>query len=76
MIKLERKLEPKEPKSLRCRIGLHKVMKMQIPVICPETDTQPMFIMRHCERPRCDKVVDIFANWRHPWESKHREIWR
>lgn len=62
--------------TVRCMFGFHECTKIQIPVTDPETGAQPMFIMRHCDRPECDKVVDIFPNWRLPWEGKHREIVR
>lgn len=63
-------------RRLLCALSFHKYTRIQIPVIDPETGTQPMFIMRHCERRGCDKVVDIFPNWRQPWESKHGVIMR
>lgn len=56
------------------RLGIHRYTKIQIPVI-DENGIQPFFIMQQCERERCDEYR-IFANWRYPWESRHRVIKR
>ena len=62
--------------KLRCRLGFHAYVKVQIPVIDPETGIQSMFISQHCDRwPYC-KAMRIFSNWRYPWESKHSLIKR
>lgn len=61
--------------NARCRLGSHKYTKLTIPIICPETGIQSMFVSQHCERLGCDGMR-IFANWRYPWEPRHRVIKR
>lgn len=60
-------------RRLLCRLGLHKVKRIQIPVVFDD-GIQPMFLTRHCEA--CHEPADMFANWRYPWEGKHRKVWR